>query len=355
MTDFATDTLERRFTRKRILRAGKTFFWVSCVTVLIWIYADLEKTETDEFHVKLRLSLGTNKDLAFLGGSDMKHQDLDVTFRASGSRSGLDRCHRNLAEQAGALTADLSTYPPGQHQVQVAEILRRAEPVRDSGLSEVSANPSSVSVDLAEVITVSDVEVSYPDKTVEASVVPPRMGLTVAQKRWEELTKSGAKPVLTTGLVNPAAQADANKPLRVEVVPFVSGVPVQPVSPFVEVFLKTNQTTVERKLKVPIRVQTPPGWAEDDTWQRFVLKREDPLGWQKEISFRGPQKEIEKLRPEDVDAYVPLREDDKTKTEAWLKRDVEIRLPRDSQIQVAGEKPSVLFRLESRPAPAPTP
>jgi hypothetical protein len=212
-----------------------------------------------------------------------------------------------------------------------------------------------VSVDLAEVITVSDVEVSYPDKTVEASVVPPRMGLTVAQKRWEELTKSGAKPVLTTGLVNPAAQADANKPLRVEVVPFVSGVPVQPVSPFVEVFLKTNQTTVERKLKVPIRVQTPPGWAEDDTWQRFVLKREDPLGWQKEISFRGPQKEIEKLRPEDVDAYVPLREDDKTKTEAWLKRDVEIRLPRDSQIQVAGEKPSVLFRLESRPAPAPTP
>ena len=139
----------------------------------------------------------------------------------------------------------------------------------------------------------------------------------------------------------------------VAVVPFVSGVPVQPDQPTVEVQLRVSQATEEKKLKVAVRIETPLVWAEDDTWQRFVLKPEDPLGWQKEITFRGPPKEIQKLRPEDVDAYVVLNDDDKSKTESWLPHLLEIRVPRDLQVQVVGPKPTLNLRLDPRPAATP--
>jgi hypothetical protein len=364
MTDFNHDTPHHWFGRKWAFEAAKTFFWVSIVTILIWVYADLEKTETEAFHVKLVLGLGASGDLIFTNGTDLKRQDLEVTFRASGSRSGLDRCRRKLSELADTLTADLSAYPPGSHQVDLADILRRSELVRESGLSIVSASPDHAPVEIDRALHVPDVEVHFNSTgagVVKATVQPPQMGLLVAKARWDELTKeelarTGAKPALETALVNlQTLPGDSNKPLHVEVVGFISRVPVLPDRTSVDVDLKISQMTAEEKLRIPVRVQSPPGWAEDDTWQRFVLKREDPLGWQKEITFRGPQKEIEKLRPEDVDAYVVLREDDKTKTEAWLKRDVEVRLPRDSQIQVVGEKPSVLFRLDARPAATPPP
>ena len=59
---------------------------------------------------------------------------------------------------------------------------------------------------------------------------------------------------------------------------------------------------------------------------------------------------VEKLQAEDVDAYVPLTDNDKIPTTSWLTRDVEFRLPRDLQLQVVGEKPTVSFRLDARAA-----
>ena len=84
MTDFENHATHGRFSRRRVFRATKSFLWVLCITVLIWVYADLEKTEKEEFHGRLVLRLSPGGELAFLGGTDMDRQDLEVTFVASG-------------------------------------------------------------------------------------------------------------------------------------------------------------------------------------------------------------------------------------------------------------------------------
>ena len=359
MADIVNEIEHRRFSRQRVLRAAKTSIWVLCITVLIWVYADLEKTVTEEIRGRLVLRLGAGEKLAFLGGAEMDRQDIEVTFTASCGRGGLDRCRREMAANPESLSVDLSSYEPGEHQLQAADLLRRTSAVRGPGLTIVSASPAVLTVRLDRTVRVPDVEVKYPDPAVEAAVYPPRMAITVAASVWKKL-KEAAKPrepVLKTKPALSGAEAEANRPLRVEVVPFISGEPVAPERPVVDVVLKVSQAMDEVKLNVPLRVQVPPSWAEDDTWQKFILKREDATGWQKEITFRGPKMEIEKLRPENVDAYLPLSDNDKPSRpdEAPHKGTVEVRLPRDSQIQVVGEKPTILFRLVPRPAATPPP
>ena len=358
MSDPAIENHPGGLPRSRAVRAAKTFVWVLGVTVLIWVYADLEKTETQEFRAKMVLRVGAGGDLAMLGGNDLSRQEVDVIFRASGSRGGLDRVGKELSERPGALTADVSAYGRGKHQVPVVELLRGVEAIRDAGLTVLSASPALVNVDLDAALRVPDVEVRARLPVVggvEATVRPPRIALTVAKSQWEKLTRGGAKPVLETELLNlPAAAADPNRPIQAAVVPFISGVLVEPNQPFVEVTLRVVQATVERKLTVPVRIVTPPAWAEDDTWQRFVLKREDPLGWQKELVFRGPAKEIEKLSPEKVDAFVVLGEDDKKPIESWATHEVKVLLPPGIEL-VGGQKPSVELRLDPRPAGGTTP
>ena len=359
MTDFQTHTPSGLFSRRRLLHAAKTFLWVLCITVLIWVYADLEKTVTEEIRGRLVLRLGAGEKLAFLGEAEMDRQVVEITFTASGSRGGLDRCQREMGARPESLSVDLSAYEPGEHQLHAADLLRNTAAVRDPGLTIVSANPAVIAVRLDRTVRVADVAVKYPDPAVEAAVNPPRMAITVAASAWKRLKEAAkpGEPVLKTKPAPTGAEAEANRPIRVEVVPFISGEPVAPERPVVDVVLKVSQAMDEVKLNVPVRVQVPPLWAEDDTWQKFILKREDATGWQKEITFRGPKMEIEKLRPENVDAYLPLSDNDKPARpdEAPHKGAVEVRLPRDSQIQVVGEKPTILFRLVPRPAATPPP
>lgn len=347
-----------RFSRRWWIRSGRSFFWVAIITVLIWVYADLEKTETAEFHAKLVLTTGASKDLALLDSPDMTRREIDLTFRAKGARSGLDRCGRDLTAQSGSIPVDLaSAYSPGKHNLQIADVLNRSEIITRSGLTVLSANPPTVTVDIDRTVHVPDLEVKFRysgASVAESTVRPDRMGVTVAKSRWEEISRLPGKPTLETVLVDlQGIRADSNKPLRVAVAPFLAGTPAVPVLPdrdTVEVELKVAALSAEKTFTVPVRLLVPPGWAEDDTWQRFILKREDPLAWRKEITVQGSRKDVDRLRPEDIDAYVVLGEDDKKQTESWLKHDVEIRLPRDMQVQVVGEKPSVRLRLDPRPA-----
>jgi hypothetical protein len=49
-----------------------------------------------------------------------------------------------------------------------------------------------------------------------------------------------------------------------------------------------------------------------------------------------------------VQAFVELSEDDKQPVESWLERQVQIRFPPDTQLQLAGEAPMLQFKMVKR-------
>ena len=445
------------FTRRWWINSGKTFLWVSVVTILIWVYADLEKTETKDLSVKVRLGIGSSgnmvlsspeemevkfavrgsnsaierfsrnlgdqgwvipvdvsetgvqgenmldtakildkatgasksgltiasvapsflkatldrpqmefharlvlqtgsKELALLDKTDLGKRELDVRFKLQGNRDNLNRFQRDLTDGGLQIKHDFTgSYAIGKHEISLPNVLAAAEVIAKSGLRIVpgSVSPASTTVELDQAILVPDVEVRFRSTGAtlgEVTIRPARVGLYVAKTQWDEILKAQPKPMLDTVTVD-LQNALPEKPLSVALAPFIAGVPVKPLQPNVEVDVKISQLTDEKTLAVPIRLLTPQVWMEDGTWDRYVLKRKDPGDLRKNITFRGAKKDIERLRPEDVDAYLVLTDNDKVKTDSWLPpREVEIRLPKDMHVQVAGEKPTISFRLDPRGA-----
>jgi len=141
----------------------------------------------------------------------------------------------------------------------------------------------------------------------------------------------------------------------VAVVADVGGVPVGLRTAQVTVKFQISQRTDTKTVKVAAQILTPPTWSEEQgIWQKYDLKRQDPAEWLLQLAFRGPKKDVEQLRAEDVQAYVVLKEDDK-KPVSWLVRDVVIRLPRELRLELVGATPQVHFKLVERPAGPPTP
>ncbi len=305
-----------------------------------------------EFRARLVLHTGSGKDLALLDKTDMTRREIDLTFRLRGSRSAMTSFQRELADSNSQIRFDLTkSLAAGKHDLNIiADILNPLESISGRGLKVMSAMPPAASVELDRVLFVPDVEVRFraTGATIgDAAIRPPQMGLYVAKSRWDEVLKSQPKPVLETVTVD-LTSAATDKPLNVPIDPYIAGVPVKPEQPAVDVDVKISQLTGEKTLIVPVRLLTPQVWAEDGTWDRYILKRKDPSDWRKKITIRGAKKDVERLQVDDVDAYLVLNDNDKLPTTSWLTRDVEIRLPKDLQLQVVGDKPKVDFRFDTR-------
>ncbi len=447
-----------RFSRQWWAKGTRNFIWVALVTMLIWVYADLEKTDSRDLSVKVRLSTGSSgditlaspgeievkftvrgsnssierysrelsdqgwlvpvdvaqrgvrlgentlqtaedildpltgisgrglaivaidprfikislarpqeefrptlvlytgagKDLALLDKTDLARREIKLALRLQGSRDALAKFGRELTDSNSELRFDLTPLGVGKHDLNLAaDVLARMDAITSRELTVVSAMPPTAAVELDRVLFVPDVEVRFRSTGAtigEAVVRPPTMGLYVAKSRWDEVLRAQPKPVMETVTVD-LANAATDKPLTVPIDPYIATVPIKPQQPTVDVDVKISQLTGEKTLTIPVRLLTPQAWAEDGTWDHFVLKRKDPSDWRKKVTFRGAKKDVERLQAEDVDAYVVMNDNDKLPTTSWLSRDVELRLPKDLQLQVVGDKPKVDFRFDARVAP----
>lgn len=308
----------------------------------------------DEFRPTLVLNTGAGKDLALLDKADLTRREVKLTVRLQGSRAALAAFGRDLADSNSELRFDLTPLGPGKHELNLADdVLAHMDAITSGGLKVVSVAPPSAAVELDRMLMVPDVEVHFRSTGAtigEAVLRPSTMGLYVAKSRWDEVLRAQPKPMMETVTVD-LTNAATDKPLTVPIDPFIASVPIKPQQPTVDVDVKISQLTGEKTLTIPVRLLTPQAWAEDGTWDHFVLKRKDPSDWRKKVTFRGAKKDVERLQAEDVDAYVVLNDNDKLPTTSWLTRDVELRLPKELQIQVVGDKPKVDFRLDVRVAP----
>ena len=345
MTKTSFDTLDvPRFSRRWWGGAARTLLPVMLVTVLIWVYADLEFTDTEDFSAKLQLTTGRSNRLELLSANE-----LVVTFTLRGNRSGLDAFRQKLADRDSLITFDVSAgRSAGDHGLSLVDILAGATDVDEAGLAVADASPEMINARLDRQLHVSvPVDFVHSNATL---VEQPKltMGILVAESRWKDILQAHPKPTLKTANVDLKDQPSGKQvPVEATVLAFIGDLPVRPDQETVTFNVEISQRTATRSIPVTVLVTTPPAWQE--TWRQYDLLRKDPLEWRPKITVGGAKQDLDQLQPDHVHAFVVLTEDDKKPVDSWLEREVEFRLPKGLDIRLIGEKPTVNFKLEKRP------
>ncbi len=333
---------------RRYIRPLRTFLWVALISLLIWVYADMEFTETQEFRVTLRLNADAAPDLVLTPPTEYS-----VEFAVRGNRHSIDRLKMALQQRNFAISHDVS----GQAAIptftlSLADALYEALDLTRKGLSIVSAAPQTVTIHTDEMTTVRDVpiEFSYTGGRVRnVEVNPSSTDIRVAAGKWQQVLQDlearDREPVLRTRQVDLRQLEDDS--ISVPVLGTINGTDVSPEAETVRVSFEIVQIKETHDFEVPVQVLSPPAWSHDGTWEDYVLERRDPVEWRKTITIAGPREHLDVLRqrPRDVQAYITLTEEDKRPIDSWDRREVTIRLPAELDMEVVGPAPTVWFRL----------
>jgi hypothetical protein len=335
-----------RFSRTWWLSRTRNALFIALVTVLVWIYADVEFTDQMDLSATLQFVVPPGSNLVLRSDSRV-----EVRFKVQGRRSSLELLDQRLREPGANIRYQVAE---NETEVSTRDILNRSAVIASEGLTVVSASPGAVTVKLDTKIRVPDLEVKF-DYTgafpTEETVTPPRMGIQVARQDWEKIRKATPKPVLRTVRVD-LKLVDTSKPFAVDLIRRIGELPVEPDQPAVTVSVKIAQLTETQELVVPVQVVCPPSWSEDGTWREYTLSRRDRLEWRAKIQVSGTRKDLDQLKGGDVQAYVVLTDDDK-KPVSWLTRQVEVRMPDNLNLSLLGPKPTVTFKLEKAAPPTP--
>ena len=314
--------------------------WVVLVTAFLWIWADVEFTDQMELSATVQLTTAPSSNLVLLSKSRIR-----VNFKVQGRQRSLEQLRQRL--DAPDVTIK-HVVTGGEDDASVRDILNADEMIAGAGLTVMSASPNHVPVQLDTRIYVPDIPVQFVYTGAlnpEVQVEPIKMGAHVAKSDWEKILRREPKPVLLTKQMDLKSIADPSKPFQVEVIPQISGLPVEPDQPTVRVRAKIHQLTETQEITVPVQVLQPPSWLEDDTWKEYTLSRKDRAEWRVTLTVTGPRADLDRLKPDSVRAYITLTDEDR-KPVSWLTRQVEVQLPRDLNLQLSGVGPTVTFKLE---------
>jgi len=330
------------------LGGARNFFWVAVITLLIWVYADLEMSEPREFTATVRLTMSKAQQTVIVGQTDTA-----VTFSTKGSRRALAQFKRWLTDNDEVIEIDVSNYEPGTYSLPVVQILNQTPEIANSGLEAHAAAPSTLKflVDRLETLELP-VELDYVGATLAEGVEidPQTVSVTAPENDWQRIRQQQEELVVHTvreelSFVRPG-QTETR---RVALVASIGGVPVQLNPKAVTIAFTVAQRTETLTISVTVQIVSPVDWGTDGTWRDYVLQKKDGnIPWRPEITVTGGKQDLEQLRPEDVQAFVTLTDGDKEPVESWLQRPVEIRFPAGLSLQLVGERPTVQFKLVRR-------
>ena len=346
-----------RFTRQWWLDSAQTTFWVIIVTVLIWIYADMEFTQNADVSMTIRLNTAGSPDTVVTS-----ERTTEVTFKLRGSRNDLDR----FAEKFRGMNVDfdLSTQPdfrPGPMQAIPSVLaLESVTDVRKSGLSVKSSSPATIGGINIEKLQPRELPVEFIFKGAELAESPKAaVEVSAAASRWPDILRSTPNPKIRTvekDLTNLPAGEDQK--VKFQLISTIGAESVKLKSDTVTVNLQVVRKTAAATETIPItvRIVTPAEWPETGVWAEYKLVRRDRIEWLTKITVTGPRKDIDILKTDKtktVDAYIILTDSDTAAIDSWSSRKVTLRFPPGLQIQLAPGhlEPTVQFRLEKRVAP----
>ena len=178
-----------RFSRQWWWEQNRNIFWVVVVTVLVWVYADLEVTDKMEVKATLRLTTGQAKDMEIIS-----ERVIHVDFEVLGNRAALDRFERRINAEHSILLYDVSEdLQPGENIVPVGDILKRVADIEQAGLTLVSTSVSDITVQIDKVLTQAvPVKFEFRGATLSgtAKITPPQVRVRVSQHTWDNILKT---------------------------------------------------------------------------------------------------------------------------------------------------------------------
>jgi len=343
-----------RFSPQWWLGGVRTFFWVAAITVLVWVYADMEQAGDLSLRVTLRLHTGRRTDVKILSDPT-----IEVSFDVRGSQGSRRRFQRQLEQRPRVSLDDLSseeTLRSGEaHAIPTDRILERTLGITQAGLTLVSVSPDNVVVRLDKLLT-KELPVRFVRHGAElegsAEIIPPRIKVPVGRIAWEEIMArierdpTRKEPELET---IPTDLTSIKSGDKVDIVRSIAGIAVEPEITQVTVRFKIKAFSETIALTVPVHVLAPAAWYEKGgIWSRYELDRKDPGEWRLKITVRGSLSDLENLRGQKLSGYVVLTEDDTRKTDVYPPKPVTIPLPRDMDVKLEAPPPPVHLRLVPR-------
>jgi len=347
----------QRFSRQWWFGGLRNGFFVVVITLLIWIYADMDVTDDRDFRVTVNMTVGEGGEFVLL-----KEAPIEVAFELRGTRSALNDLQRELDDAGSEVQYDVSArHGPRERAARTEDVLKHALGLARRGLSVLSVSRETLPFNLDRRIRKrATIELDAPGAKFigEPKIEPSEIFIWLAESDLAAMKLPQDQPIpLKTARLDvrtvPAGKEDT-KELEI-LKPPMTRFPVELETEKVKVTIRIEQRTDEKQLRVAVQVLAPHTWTQDGTWSEYKLVMKDPLEWQPQITVRGARKDIDRLRAEDIDAHVALTEDDKTPVASWLTRPVVVNLPRGKELQLVGPRPNVNFKLEKRVAPPPAP
>ncbi len=338
------------FSRHWWLGGLRNLIWVALVTILIWVYADMEFIDTETFSsVTLTLETPSNPKLTLLGP-----REHTVSFEVAGSQTSLEALRQQLEEAGSNITYDVARdYGQGQTIVPLRDLLSQA--IDLPGITIESTDPEAITLDLDPIITVSDVpvELQWTGAKLDPPPEPETVSITVPRSRWEQANITA--PRLKTQVVDLSRYQAGLQNVRGEINPFIGDVRVTPVPPSVSFRAQIVNPLASEDIPTTVQVLCPSTWGEpgDTTWQEYELIRDETgdSDWRPDLKIIGPR---QNLLPENVTAYIQLTEDDKKPVGSWLVQDVKVVFKPGTELQLQGPAPTVRYKMQKRSAAAPT-
>lgn len=348
-----------RFSRAWWLGQGRNALWIALVTLLVWVYADVEFTKETTLHATVLLSTARRSDLVLRSPSRVK-----VRFKVQGPSSGLARLKQRLGDPNDP-NAPRQGYSVIRYEVTAndktlttRDILNDDELIANEGLTVLFAQPASIQVKTERKIRrEAPVKLDYTGAYLskEPVVVPPKVGLYVPESDWQKILKIQPEPVLMT-VKKDLRTVKSDQPFTVDIIPKIADVPVELAAASVRATVSISERTGTRAFFTPVEVLPPSAWFDDGTWKQYVLKKQAPHEWRAEVRVSGTREDLDTLEGRmksgkrgGIVAYIVLKERHK-KPVSWDDAEVQIHLPEDLKLTLEHVAPSkVYFRLEKLP------
>jgi hypothetical protein len=335
------------------LGGARSFFWLAVVTLMIWVYADLEISEPREFTATLRLVInGEDVTTALIGA-----EDTTVTFEANGRRGDLTRFERWLTDNDRLLTLDITDYQPGSYTRPTAQLLNENIDISRHGLDVLAVTPNEIKfrVDALETRALPIVfdSIGASLKEGETTYDPETVDVTAPTNVWEAIAKITPEPVIMTEKEELAGGLSRRNTRKVRLLPMIGDQPVVLASDEVTVTFVIERSEVEATRTVEVQPRYPASWLTDGTFDVYELEIDEATPLLQEIHLAAPtDRELAGLDDDEIQASLTLTEADKTDSDAYLQRRITVYIPPESGVRLSENPPTIRFRLVRREVPA---
>jgi len=297
----------RKFSGTWWFQCMHTFFWVTMITILVWIYADVKYTDQIELTAKLELTTGESQKTL-----DSK-PDHSIAFTLTGAKAALERFKTSLIQRDSVLKLDVSPdFTPGEdYTVETRELLEKAAGLQKLGIIIKNIRPANIAVRLDSLITIPDivVQLDYHGADLVDKPLPQKVSILVLQRNWDKILAAlnGAPPVLKTQQVDLKDYPRGVQEIPETIVPMIENIHVSKVEPEKVTFkINISNPNETKKIRVRVQILVPPSWeeAKNSTWKEYELVRKPASNWEPDLQITGLQKD---LLPENIFAFIRLK------------------------------------------------